>query len=420
MSSQNLTYLEKNLPFLSIIDDLGPTIVGIITGLLPTVLLAVLMALLPVVLRLFAKLSGIPTTDGIDRYVQGSYFVFQVVHAFLFVSISSSVASILPGVIENPSSAAKLLAANIPTASNFFLSFLALQGLSTAGGVLLQIGALVLFYLMGKLFDNTPRKKWERQSTLTTLTWGTIFPIFTNFVVITVVYAIIAPLMLFISGIAFGLFYIAYIYTLFNVSKFSNTHGGLIFSKAIYQSFTGIYLMEIILAALFFLAQSAHSAVVEGILMCVLIGITIIVHSIMRSSFDPLTYYLPIDAEEFSQIEPSISEALPPVQTASRVLNASETTDSGRAVINITSDEIDAYHNTKEDAYIHPAMQNFKPIIWIAQDNLGISAEEIQQATASGLNIVMSSEGARFDEKLNIEVSGPPPDHMDPTERNGV
>ena len=251
----NLTYLTNKLTFLRFINDLPSTLLGLITGLLPTVLLAVLMALLPIVLRLFAKTSGIPTTDAIDRYVQGSYFVFQVVHVFLVVTISSSVSSVITIIIENPSSVATILAANIPTASNFFFSFLALQGLSVASGLLLQVGALISFYLLGKLFDNTPRKKWTRCFTLGTLSWGTIYPVFTNFVVISLVYSIIAPLMLLISGLAFGLFYVAYIYTMFYVSDFPNDTGGIAFPKAIYQSFTGIYLMEILLAGLFFLVQ---------------------------------------------------------------------------------------------------------------------------------------------------------------------
>lgn len=195
----NLTYLTDKLPFLRFIYNLPKVLLGLITGLLPTVLLAILMALLPIVLRLLAKLSRIPTTDAIDRYVQASYFVFQVVHVFLVITISSSVASVVTKIVQNPSLAATILASNIPTASNFFFSFLALQGLSMAENILLQIVTLILFHVLGKLFDNTPRKKWKRYYTLTTLSWGIIFPVFTNFVVITLVYSIIAPLILLIA-----------------------------------------------------------------------------------------------------------------------------------------------------------------------------------------------------------------------------
>jgi hypothetical protein len=349
------------------------------------------MALLPIVLRFLAKMSGIPTTDAIDRYVQSSYFIFQVVHAFLFVTISSSVTSVITLIIENPPSAAIILAANIPTASNFFFSFLSLQGLSATADLLLQAVALILFYLLGKLFDNTPRKKWKRYFTLDSLNWGTIFPIVTNFVVITLVYSIIAPLMLIISGIAFGVLYIAYTYTMFYVSDFPNDSGGLAFSRAIYQSFTGIYLMEIMLAGLFFLAQNqfgSQSAIPEGILMCVLIALTIAVQFLISSSFDSLTYYLPVDAEEFPHIPGQI--------TSTDITNINNTT--------IESDD---------NTYMHPAIRDPKPIIWIPRDYLGIAENELQRTRTSGLNILMSIEGAKFNEKINIEIDRSPPDHLE-------
>ena len=419
----NLTYLTNKLTFLRFINDLPSTVLGLITGLLPTVLLAVLMALLPIVLRLFAKTSGIPTTDAIDRYVQQSYFVFQVVHVFLVVTISSSVASVITLIIQTPASAATILAANIPTASNFFFSFLALQGLSMASGVLLQIVTLIVFYLLGTLFDNTPRKKWKRSVTLGSLSWGTVFPVFTNFVVITIVYSIIAPLILIISGLAFCLFYVAYTYTVFYVSDFPDDSGGLAFPRAIYQSFTGIYLMEVLLAALFFLVQNeagSQAAIVQGVFMCILIVITLGVQFTMSSSFDPLTFYLPVDAEEFSRTEPSFSGKLLWAKKAIRILRPPGRTTNADAVSIISNPVTGSVDNTMQNAFLHPVLRDTKPIIWIAQDRLGIAADEIQRTQASGLDIVISAAGARFNEKNKIEIDASPPEHLKTIEDSDV
>ncbi|CAM4818381.1 unnamed protein product [Rotaria magnacalcarata] len=418
----NLTYLTTKLTFLQFIYNLPSVLLGLITGLLPTVLLAILMALLPIVLRLLAKISGIPTTDAIDRYVQGSYFIFQVVHVFLVVTISSSISSVIVLIIQNPTSAGTILAANIPTASNFFFSFLALQGLSIASGVLLQIVVLISFYLLGKLFDNTPRKKWKRYFTLNSLNWGTVYPLFTNFVVITLVYSIIAPLMLIITGVAFGLFYIAYLYNMLYVSDFPNDTGGLTFPRAIYQSFTGVYLMEIMLAALFFMAQDEsglQSAIVQGVLMCVLIIITLGVQFVMSSSFDPLTHYLPVDAEEFSQLKISVSGkfawAKMAISAVSRPVRSAYRTGT---INNIDDAVIEPYDNTMENAYMHPALRDRQPIVWIPEDNLGIASAEVQSTRTSGLNIAISTEGAWFDKNMNIKINGSPPDYIEMLENN--
>ncbi|CAF1044398.1 unnamed protein product [Adineta steineri] len=326
-------------------------------------------------------------------------------------------------ITQNPSSAAIILAANIPTASNFFFSFLALQGLTMAPSLLLQIATLILFYLLGKLFDNTPRKKWKRYFTLSSLNWGTIFPVFTNFIVITLVYSIIAPLMLLISGLAFGLFYIAYAYTMFYVTDFPNDAGGLAFPRAIYQSFTGIYLMEIMLATLFFLAQNdsgSQSAIVEAIFMCVSIAITVAVQYTMCTSFDPLTYYLPIDAEEFSQLDIPVSGKFGITKKVTRILNHRQSINDSDSVSTADQAVNEVYDNTMENAYLHPALRDPKPIIWIPCDNLGIAVDEVQKTEASGMNILMSTEGARFNDKINIEINGAPPDHMPFTETNQV
>lgn len=417
----NLTYLTDKLTFLRFIYNLPDPLLGIITGLLPTVLLAILMALLPIVLRLFAKLSGIPTTDAIDRYVQGSYFVFQVVHAFLVVTISSSVASVVTKIIQNPPEAATLLAANIPTASNFFFSFLALQGLNMAASILLQIVTLILFYLLGKLLDNTPRKKWKRYFTLTTLSWGTVFPIFTNFVVITLVYSVIAPLILLIAGLAFILFYVAYTYKMFYVSDFPNDTGGLSFPRAIYQSFTGIYLMEIMLAALFFLARNdtnSPSAIAQGVLMCVLIVITVGIQWTMSASFDPLTHYLPVDAEEFGRLEMPAGGKFERAKAMVRVLKVPGISNDSNTVVHINNAVFDAYNNTMRRAYMHPALRDPTPIVWIPKDKLDIADDEVQRTAASGLNLQISTSGAQFNEKFKIKIDCPPPDQVDVADRD--
>jgi hypothetical protein len=229
--------------------------------------------------------------------------------------------------------------------------------------------------------------------------------------------------MLVISGLAFGLFCIAYAYIMFYVSDFPNDTGGLAFSRAIYQSFTGIYLMEIMLAGLFFLAQNesgSQSAIPEGILMCVLIAITIGVQFTMSSSLDPLTYYLPVDANELLQPKTSIFGKISWAKTAIRALNSSGTTDSIDAVSNINDAVIESYDYTMENAYMHSAIRDPEPIVWIAQDDLGIAADEIRRTQASGLNILMSTDGARFDEKMNIEIDSPPPDHVETTEKNSL
>jgi hypothetical protein len=132
--------------------------------------------------------------------------------------------------------------------------------------------------------------------------------------------------------------------------------------------------------------------------MCVLIVFTIAIQFMMNSTFDPLTFYLPVDAQEFPYLNMSIPGIINNVDQ------------------DITNTTIDSYENT----YMHPAIRHPTPVIWIPQDYLGIAVNELQRTRFSDLNLLMSIEGAKFNEKTNIEIDRSPPDHLETTELNNI
>jgi hypothetical protein len=103
------------------------------------VFLALLMLVLPIILRLLARFEGIPSRSGLELSVMERFFGFQVIHSFLIVScivfvcpsflltpyqvtLSSGLIKALPKLLEDPASVPALLAHNLPSASNFFLT----------------------------------------------------------------------------------------------------------------------------------------------------------------------------------------------------------------------------------------------------------------------------------------------------------
>lgn len=133
-----------------------------------------------------AKFGGVPTTAAVELRTQNFYFGFQVVQVFLVTTISSAASSAVSSILDDPTSAASLLAENIPKASNFYIAYFILQGLTVSAGALLQIAPLILSKVLGTLLDNTPRKMYKRWSELAGLGWATVFPVFTNLCVIGV------------------------------------------------------------------------------------------------------------------------------------------------------------------------------------------------------------------------------------------
>jgi len=182
----NIKALEATpgLTWLKFLNKIPSVIMGLVEGLLPAILLAVLMSLLPIILRMMAKFSGCPSRSAVELRTQGFYFWFQVIQVFLITTATSSAAASFQSIFKNPAQAPNLLATDLPKASNFYISYFVLQGLTISSGALVQIVGVILFKLLGKFLDTTPRKMYKRWSTLSGLGWGTVLPIYTNLTVI--------------------------------------------------------------------------------------------------------------------------------------------------------------------------------------------------------------------------------------------
>jgi hypothetical protein len=131
-----------------------------------------------------AKISGAPSLSQVELTVQNSYFAFQVVQVFLVATASSAASATVSLIIKDPSKAPSILAADLPLASNLYISYFIVQGLSISASSLLQIVGWIVAKVLGRLFDNTPRKMYKRWSSLSGLGWGTVFPLYTNLAVI--------------------------------------------------------------------------------------------------------------------------------------------------------------------------------------------------------------------------------------------
>ena len=132
----------------------------------------------------FARLGGDPTLSAVELTVQNTFFAFQVIQVFLVATLGSAAATVAASISDKPSETPTILSEQLPKASNFFLAYFIVQGLGVGASRLLNIGGLLIFKLLSKFLDNTPRKKFHRWNNLSALKWGTVFPIYTNLLVI--------------------------------------------------------------------------------------------------------------------------------------------------------------------------------------------------------------------------------------------
>lgn len=424
-------------------------VLGIIQGILPPVLLAVLMMLLPIVLRLLAKFEGIPKKTGLELSLMTRYFMFQVIHSFLIVTLSSGIFASLNQLASNPTSIPSILAQQLPQASIFFLTYITLQGLSGVAGGFLQIVPLAIYYVKLYLLGSTPRSIWGIKYGLRNVAWGTLFPNTTLLTVIALGYSIIAPIINGLACATFFAFYMLYKYLfLWQYQQDLTTDtGGLFFPKAIQHLFVGLYVQQICLAALFFLAMGPTKkpiAIPEGALMIVLIIFTAFFHIIINNMYHPLEHALPLTMVEKMYHEEDVSSADQdrPLRAQNDEVEMEKVESKGVRGPSVDDDrqklqdpesatrgyDRDQIEQTKREGSIkptperpvpraeeyygfaHPAASRPQRTVWIPKDQLGLSEEEERACWEKGIDI--SSKDAEMNEKGKVELTGDgqPPD----------
>lgn len=272
-----------------------------VAGVLPAVLLALLLWLVPVVMEFLAGFKGAKTGTQKTETVQQFYFAFLFVQVFLIVSLASGAIAIIEDVLKDPTKITNTIASKLPSAANYFFSYMILQSLSVSSGTLLQIGALVNWYLISRIFNSTARSKWTTNTTLPDVKWGSYFPVYTNFACIALVYSIIAPIISIFAIITFSLLWIANRYSMLYVNRLSVDTGGILYPRALNQTFTGLYVMEIALIGLFFIQTDEHKVHVctsQAIIMIVVLILTALYQLLLNRSFGRMFRYLPITFED--------------------------------------------------------------------------------------------------------------------------
>ncbi|KAH8648343.1 hypothetical protein BGZ60DRAFT_346652, partial [Tricladium varicosporioides] len=291
----SIRFITGLIPFLSFLNSLPQVVLGLISGLLPPVALAVLMSLVPVILRACARQAGEVTEARVELFCQNGYFLFQVVQVFLITTLASAVSSVLQKVIKDPLSIKDTLAANLPTASNFYISYFILQGLAMSATRIVHLMSWIRHGLMGGVGDN-PRKRTAKYHRLRKIHWGAVYPVFTNMGVIAISYSLIAPIVLGVAAIGLYLIYLSFRWNLLYVYSAERDSRGLHYPRALKHTLTGVYFAEICVVGLFGL-NGAYGPLV---MTFGLIIFTTLVHISLSDALNPLLYNLPrtVAAEE--------------------------------------------------------------------------------------------------------------------------
>jgi hypothetical protein len=362
--------------------------------------------------------------------------VLQVVQVFLVATLSSAITSVINDVLDNPASVLPLLSTNLPKASNFYISYFILLGLSSAAGTLLNIGGFVVVVLLGRILPGkTPRKIFEKLTKLSAPSWGSEYPKWVNLAVIGITYSGIAPLILGFATIGFMLIYIAFRYNFLYVYETNLDTKGEAYQKALRQLLTGVYLSEICLIGLFAIATGDNVQAAGPLaIMCLLLLLTIIFQFTLKFALKHeearLAYTDPTpthgghinghhedgmhtqNGEKVHTTEASPSFA--PKPTRMPMFLRKMFNPEKNSIHNLSASLDQFYHQPQEPlpieiqkrAFFNPSVTSPTPVLWIVRDDMGISAREIRDTQKAVPGLIITDEQATFNEKGKVYWQG--------------
>lgn len=420
----NVQYLIS-ISWLSWIGLIPDIVLGLISGLLPSVLLAVLMSLVPVIMRLCAKLSGEPSLARVELFTQNAYFAFQLIQVFLITTASSAATAVGAQIASDPGSVTTLLSENLPKASNFYISYFIVQGLGVSSKLVSNVVGFVIFTIMYKFLSGTPRALYKKWANLSAVSWGSVLPVYTNIAVISITYAGIAPLMLGFATVGLSFFYLAWRYNIFFVTDTTIDTRGLIYPRALKQLFAGVYIAELCMIGIF----ATSVAIGPLILMIVFLIFTVLFHLTINSAIDPLLYNLPrslaaeaefknkemgysgvhngekdgtSEAKKISSDETAVAKKKPGFLT--KFLKPWEFCDYETLRKLVPHDMVDTNSlytdEVERNAYFPPSVSSGTPLLWIPEDVMGISKQEVRD---TGRVIPITDEGCTLSDKNKLE-----------------
>ena len=329
---------------------------------------------------------------------------------FIVTTFSSGAATVAKRIAEDPASVPKLLANNLPSSSNFYLTYFIIQGIGSAAKQVINYSDLGEYIFYDYFFDRTPREKYVRRSKMKGISWGSLYPKFANLAVIAIVYACIQPMVLGFATVGFYLFYLAYKHQLLYVIQVKVESQGVCYALAVQHLMTGVYLAELCYFGLFMLNKAPGPA---ALMVLLLVG-TALYHFVVNRYLGPMEKYLSLDKPMLDEEDQGllilsharkldIPEKLPLVlmDPLGPLLEPYffDPKDDLRPYLQDPANDDDTPHYSDDEvknAYLNPALTSKMPKAWIPRDAYGVSKNEISENEEVGIS--MTDEGADLGE----------------------
>jgi len=257
-----------------------------------------LQQLLPPLFMVIGRAEGLRSFSEVQLSAFSRYFLFQVINVFVVTAIAGSVFDTIAIIVENPEAAFEMLGNALPRMSSFFTTLVVMKTFLGLGVELVRTMSIIQSCLRYILFP-MPTLREQRSVRLGMRAiddpgWFPFHKVLAQdmlVVVISVVFAVVAPLVLLASFFFFLFSRIMWTHHLLYVYESVFETGGLFWPKIFRRYVFGLLIAQATITGQFFLKEARHEAYATLVLM----GLTYFFLRATRKRYDQASYTLPLE-----------------------------------------------------------------------------------------------------------------------------
>ncbi|KAG0345874.1 hypothetical protein BG004_002866 [Podila humilis] len=287
----SLAALSAKFSFLKPVLDASPLIQSLLQNVLPIVFVTIFLAFAPLIILEISKQELPVSHSALEGNVLRRYYHFLIFNVLFVFMIGTAILRSILSLIQQPTNVFTLLAESLPAGSTFFIFYIVFNT-CTHSLELLQVWAQLIIHsiVTARKLTPTPRAL-QRATTPWCFQYYYYYPQNILSMVITMIYSVISPLILFagIAYFAFAMLVFKYQFAYCYIRKYENS--GRFFRHVFQYTTDGLIIFQITMVGILWLKE----AIVGGFFVVVLIAFTIYFKILCNDLFKTRTKYLPLD-----------------------------------------------------------------------------------------------------------------------------
>jgi hypothetical protein len=304
------TALVASSPRLAQLDQ-ATTLFSSVISLVQPLCIVMIQQILPPLFMAIGKLEGLICFSDIQMRAFSRYFLFQVLNVFLVTTIAGSIFDTIAIIVETPEAAFEMLGNSLPRMSSFFITFVMTKTFIGLGLELVRTMSLVQATARYLIFPNatlrTARKVVAGLRAIDDPGWFPFHKILAQdmlVVVISVVFAVVAPLVLLPCALFCLFSRIMWTHHHLYVYESVFESGGQFWPKIFRRFIFGLIIAQATITGQFILKEARHEAYATIALMFM----TYLFLRSTRARYDPTSSTLPLEVATVMDISLSQEE----------------------------------------------------------------------------------------------------------------